>query len=493
MNETIAIVGAGSVGVNTAIFLNHFGFNVELIEAENDILKGAPQVTFVNHGDGFEYYKPLHRKTGRYCIDGSFVKGLMYPLEVFQTNICSPDNPIRFFVSQHSVKDINLNNFNKNAERMQAHFSKQFNGVSEVLGISKEEATKKFLREPSSFFRILNKEDYTDVNAIAGGCAGSSFGVNMAHYYAYLKAILKKKNISFHPESTIESIEKKGEKYLIHTTKKDLTANHIIICAGHQIPKLINRVKGTVFNSFSGTFFLNCMTFVRLPASKDPEILRKTRHINFTLQAEGGGMFACIVPPTETEDGLAALYYPSTQGSQLDMCCFDAKTNIGIPARWDDLIKNGLPAHDPAVKNTFQQTCKLYPFLRDYAEIVNANCRSVFNISSIGNNNGRDRRVRDISLSPILRSSDSKITVWAAPKWTNAEIVALLATDFILKKVGHTELPKNKLVQFGPSGLDVGEISKTMNFYDVPMDLNDALSFAEKQGVPARIVNKRFF
>jgi hypothetical protein len=103
MKNKITIIGAGSVGANAALFLDKLGFDVTLIESADDILDGAPQATFITHGDGFEYHKAGHQKTGESCIDGAITKQLLYPARAFQTGVCNAGNPIRFMVSNESL------------------------------------------------------------------------------------------------------------------------------------------------------------------------------------------------------------------------------------------------------------------------------------------------------------------------------------------------------------------------------------------------------
>jgi len=104
MKNRIAIIGAGSVGTNISIFLAKIGIEVLLFESRPDLLLGAPMVSFINHGDWFEYYKEGHQITGKHCIDGSMVKGLIYPLKYFRTKVTSKNSPIRFLVSNNAVK-----------------------------------------------------------------------------------------------------------------------------------------------------------------------------------------------------------------------------------------------------------------------------------------------------------------------------------------------------------------------------------------------------
>lgn len=494
MSEKIVVIGAGSVGTNVALFLSKLGFEVELIESNKDILQGAPQTTFVNHGDGFEYYKPNHQRTGKYCIDGSFVKGLIYPLNAFKTDICSEDNPIRFFVSNSSINNgyLSFDSFKKNAEQMQIYFSRQFKSICRARGFSIDTAKKLFLREPNSFFRLLDKHEFEDIANVVGGCSGSSFGINMPHYYAFLKAALAQYNVLFTPSSNIDLIEKIGGDYLIHTNKKTIKANYIILSAGHHIPEIIEKIKGVSVSPIFGTFYLNSITFVKLPATTDLGKIKECRHINFTLQGEGGGMFACVVAPTQNEDGFGALYYPSQEGSQKHYISSPSTEKKNIFNSWDYLISTGLSKDDFSVQNTFKQACYLYPFLENYAEVLKATCRPVFNVTAFGNKNGKDRRVREISTSALTSSDDGKISIWAAPKWTNAEIVALMAVDHLCKLLTKKGLPNQGKTRFGPTELDIAEISKTLHFKNIKMNIEDAYKYAREQGVPEKVVDSKY-
>src|SRR4029077_7483330 len=120
MREKIVIIGAGAVGTSAALFLDKLGFSIELIDSASDILQGSSQVSFVNHGDGFEYYKKGHRRTGEYCIDGSITKSLLYLLSAFRTSVCDESNPIRFLVATSSLgkKGLTLDRFFENASCM---------------------------------------------------------------------------------------------------------------------------------------------------------------------------------------------------------------------------------------------------------------------------------------------------------------------------------------------------------------------------------------
>lgn len=487
MKNKITIIGAGSVGVNAALFLDKMGFDVTLLESADDILEGAPQATFITHGDGFEYHKVGHQKTGEYCIDGAITKQLLYPARAFQSGVCSADNPIRFMVSENSVKKdgLTLDSFNANAEHMRLHFQKRYDGISAERG---EEAAKRLLmRTPETFARPLPAQEYAECTHIVGGYAGSSTGINMAHYYAFLKAALRASDVKTKFEQGIDSIEKHGDGYTIKTSTGDqVESDFILLAAGHHTPEIAEKIAGAN-TSAEGTYYLNTMTFLKLPATTDKEKIKQVSHINFTLQQEGGCMFACVVPPTEKEDGLAVVYYPSEKGSQFARHVFDQDNHTPPPKEWDDYIKNGLPDNHPNVQAIMKQAERLYPFLKGYAVVDKTICRTVFNAATQESDKGLDRRVRNIIGADVL-TDDNRVVAYRSPKWTNAELVALMAADHAMQELRGTYLPSDRKHGFGPTHLDVEKITESFHFKDVKMDVQDALNYVKKHGLPERLV-----
>lgn len=190
VKEPIIIVGAGSAGLNTALMLDKLGHEVILMDIAPHILAGAPMDTFILHGDGFEYHHPGHQKTGEYCIDGTIAKRLIYPPEVYQTDVCNTaENPIRFFVSNASATHseqkesyVPPESFEHNVAHMQKHFAKRYEQIKHVYGITDTKTTALLGRNPESFAHKL--QDTPGVANVAIGYAGSSTGINMPQYYA---------------------------------------------------------------------------------------------------------------------------------------------------------------------------------------------------------------------------------------------------------------------------------------------------------------------
>lgn len=492
--KKIVIIGAGPVGVNAAIFLRRLGFQVQPLDSADDILTGAPRVTFINHGDGFEYFKPEHTQTGEHCIEGSLTKALLYPLSSLSTGICSERNPIRFLVARQAVAAgcITPVAFLQNAEHMKHHYSRMLRALSESASLGDDEVLKVFDRAPHSFMRQLREDEFADTQGASTGAFGVGFGINMPHYYALLKAALRTEDVACKFGVSVDAIRKlPTNRYEVCGKSQTWEADHVIVCSSHHIPELVSRIEGEpVRREFPGTYFLNCMTFLRLPKTHDPGTLRLTRKITFTLMEEHGCMLACVVPPTSEDDGLAAVYYPGPEGSQLAKHVCQPGDVSRPPAEWDDMISNGLPTDHSNVQGCFEQACALYPFLSGYAKISHAVCRTVFNIGVPGSDCGQDRRVRELSADFHALTEDGRVSGWTGPKWTNAELTALMAVDYVLQQSGMEPLPKSEKAGCGPTKLDVGKISRMFNFRDLKADVEDARHYARMAQLPARIVQE---
>lgn len=498
----IAVIGSGAVGVNSAIILAKKGFEVTLISPDQDILQGATQTAFIIHSDGFEYLKEGHQQTGFHCIDGGVSMNLLFPQNIFRTSVCTPENPIRFLLSEASVSSgISLETFQKNAELMRAHYGKHFERISKERG--SEFSPEELLGHPDNFTRILKPQEFSDLAGIAGGNYGAGGGANMPVYYAFMKAALLKERVNFVPNAEIESIRKSGAGIIIKTNKGGtIEASQVVIAAGHNTPAISEKVVDAK-KSVEGTYYLNAMAYLKLPplakvSQREREVLlQKLNHINFTLQAENGCMFACIAPPTETKEGMAAVYFPDPKGNQIASHKFLGADREPPPEWFDKAVKFGLPdefdlssAAGTYKDRIMQQAFGLYPFLQGYAEFKEMRYRTVFNADTekLG---GLDRRVRQIpEIYPI--TEDGKIITIHSPKWTNAHLVALQAVQHILGVAGEKLLPVSKEHGFGPASLNVFEISKTLDFKDVRPQEQHAYNYCTKLGLPVRMIKNEY-
>lgn len=379
-----------------------------------------------------------------------------------------------------------------NAEHMGLHYSQMLCALREAASLSDKESIAVFARAPHSFMRHVRDVDFADMQGVVAGAFGVGFGINMPHYYALLKAALRKVAVNCHFGVSVDGIHKlPNNRYEVCSNGQAWGADHVVVCSSHHIPELVSCIDGEpVRREFPGTYYLNCMTFLRLPKTDDPETLRLTRKITFTLMEEHGCMLASVVPPTAEEDGLAAVYYPGPKGSQLAYHVCKSGDVSSPPAEWDGMIKEGLPIDHPNVQGCFEQACTLYPFLRGYAEVSHAVCRTVFNIGVPGSDCGQDRRVRELSADFHALTQDGRVSGWTGPKWTNAELTALMAVDYVLQRSGMEPLPKCEKAGCGPTKLDVGKISRMFNFRDLKANVEDAKRYARMARLPERIVQE---
>ena len=497
--KRVTIIGGGALGTNAALILHKKGYEVILLEKANDILiGGGAATTNINHSDGFEYHMPEHQTTGQYCIDGSITKALLFPSHTYLTRTCTVEKPIRFFVSKDSenVDGLTGGNFAANAESMREHFRKHFDYLSLVRAGGDTMIENLLGRNPKTFAHPLSPNEYAECNNVVCGYAGSGVGVNMPQYYALLKAALRDTSIDIRFNQNITEIEKqKKGTYQIISNNQTIQTDQIIIACSHHIPGLCKKIKNVDLYmengviSAEGTYFLNAMTYLKLPATKSKEKISEVSRLNFTLQGEGGCMFACILAPTDREDGYAAVYYPSEKGSQLQKYCYDRDHTASPMAEWDEYIKTGLANDHPHVTATILQAHRYYPFLKDYAEVDKTLCRTVFNAATQDSNGGLERRVRGIIDADII-TVDGHVSSFSSPKWTNAELVALIAVDQVIQALGERPLPKDTVHGFGPTNLDVEQITRDIHFHSVKMNIDDAYLFARKNRLPERMVEQ---
>jgi len=523
-SKKVTFAGAGAVGTVAALILAKLsekydlGYEITLAEFNDDILDGgAAATTNILHIDGFEYHKPFHSQTGKDCIDGGITKGLMFDARHYLTHVCTEEWPIRFMVSYDSlgVDGLTVESFIDNAENMGGHFASRFNRLVEARG-SRSKIERMLGRNPETFARLLDPSEYSDCANIVCGYAGAGAGVNMPQYYALLKASLRASNIDVKCNVYIESLLKQPDNtYKITNYKRgtatqleDIVADHISITAGHHAPQLTARIGYSDRNlnrsdliredgitCAPGTYYLNAMLYAKLPATTDKKILDAMR-VNFVLQAEGGCMFSCIAKPTKKRDGLAAIYYPSEKGSQLDKHLYTNDRPEGHPRdpnylKWDEDIIRGLQADDPRVKKILKQSYRYYPFLENYAKFDKALCRTVFNADVPDSDCGLDRRVRGLK-PPTIVTTDGQVAAHWSPKWTTSELAAFGLVDQILQKFNDKklpELPKNIEHGFGPTFIDVEQISRDIHFRDVKMDVKDTITYVVKRGGPEQLIS----
>lgn len=452
----VIVIGAGAVGTNTAIFLDRLGFDVILTDTAPRILQGGTRASFLNHGDGLEYFRHDNSVTGKECIDGSLVKGLIYPMDCFKTDVCDAYG-VRFLVAKKSETQVDLDRFHENAVEMQKHFTKQFDRIKKAYSFTDDEMQPRFLRRPEDFQRVLQPDDYDDMvpGTVVGGCAGSSFGIRMGAYYAMLRTALDESRVRFIGAAPVEHIEKAGQWYRIRTSRGTFTTRDIVISAGHRSFSIASMVPDGGLPLFSGSYHLRAMTIVRLPKERTDKYEQASR-ITFTLQGEHGGMYACFRPPTPEKDGLAALYWPSTKGSHVKSHAFESRFPSAPPEDWDAVMRDDHPPDDPRGVEILKHAATLYRVLEDdYAQISHTIYRTVFSVGRTDDQFGADLNVRFMQHRDWNVTNDERVTLWLSPKWTNAELVALTAARHVYRSLQGRTIPAEKPLYFGPDRIDV--------------------------------------
>jgi hypothetical protein len=490
--KKIAIVGAGAVGSTVALILDSLGFQVTLFEQSDEaLIGGATSAANINHSDGFEYYKSGHQATGEYCVDGAVAKALLFPAEEFRTGICTAARPMRFLVSEDSdgVDGLTEKSFVENAEHMRARFRDHFNHLVGT-GWNEDELEYILGRNPGSFAALLSPAEFADCSHIRYGYAGSGTGVNMARYFSFIKSRLSQSAVFVKPNVEIAGVTKITDgSYDVTFGSEKSNFDQVVLTCAHNIPGMCRKIRNSELRlsaPAAGTYFLNAMVYVTLPPSQSALLLDKISRVNFTLQGNGGCMFACIVPPTNQEPGYGAIYYPSELGCQLEKSVFSVDNPVVPPRGWNDIIASGLQPEDAHVVATMRQACRYYPFLANYAVVDKIRCRTVFNATTKDSANGLERRVRDVIDADVI-TNDGQITAFRSPKWTNAELVALIAADHVLKIAGEKQFPKSAGNGFGPTHLDMSEIAKDLNYRDLPWDTTSTNDYIVRNHLPAKL------
>ena len=135
-----------------------------------------------------------------------------------------------------------------------------------------------------------------------------------------------------------------------------------------------------------------------------------------------------------------------------------------------------------------EQAYRLYPFLKGYAQVEKTICRTVFNPATESSEQGNDRRVREI-IGGDQVTDDGRIRAYRAPKWTNAELVAMMAVNDTVKALGGQSLPVDDQKGFGPEKLDVENITQTLHFKDMQANPTHALNYVHRHHLPEAMVD----
>ncbi len=504
---SIVVIGAGEVGVTFALMLHEMMKNkdienvrITLIDKNTSPQMGAKNAANVNHATGYEYLKKGHQQTGIDCIHGGITKSLFYPRSFADTKISN-----RFLISQETInlKIASYEDFKNNAEFMKEQYQKCFDYIKEARNWDEETTSLELGYSPQSFGIELSKSDVDEekqggIANVIGGYKSAGGTINMSLDYAAKKALLEEalyaQSVSLDLNNNILSVVKNHDRYLVKTVRgEEYSADMVLVTAAHGIPEISNTIQSPIkLKPPAGIYHLNCMLYIRLPKTVDKSLHEKLKNVNFVLQGDAGCMFACVKAPTESEDGIAAVYYPSEAGNQISKHFFDPDNPREVPDYWEEWISNGLPKDEREKRERFilAQLYKYNPFLQNYIEPINMVVRTVFNPVVGDNPMGDDRRVRQLTGLTKL-TEDEKITCITSPKWTTVELTALSAVDHALKLSGFDALPTDEENGLGPLKFDVEKITRSINFKDITFPKSYADEYMIKMGFPKDIVPQK--
>jgi hypothetical protein len=261
-----------------------------------------------------------------------------------------------------------------------------------------------------------------------------------------------------------------------------VNADYVIFCAAHGNEKLARLVGA---HSPTGMYFLNFMLHVSLPPCETKE-QRYMASVNFVLQGSDGGMYACVVPPTDSEPGLAAMFAPGFDGSYISK----SRANKSLSG-WDEIIASGLfSRREEKISAVISRISRLNPFLRQYMADVPLESHRV-TIGSGFNPDPHDRRVRRLA-EPAPLTGNRRAFAMTSPKWTTSELAGLTMLQHVMRMAA----PKAVLPVadsgsgFGPFDLDLLAVVPEFSITDVRVDRAVAESYLASVGLPHRVLPK---
>lgn len=471
--KNIVVIGAGEVGVTFSIIISELAeagfipdnFSITLINNTDDILSGATNAANVNHESGYEYLKPGHAQTGIDCIHGGITKKLF-----FNTSLLDSGIENRFLISTDTIESniASFEDFENNVNNLRSVYTRAFDYIKEARGWSTSEAREYLHNSPEEFGVKLSAEEIPELQHIAGGYKAAGGSVKMAYSYSIKKSLLqkyiRKQIVHLLLKQQVESIENYGSKYFVKMEEGyELVADLVVITAAHQNARLASKVKNGAAGS-AGMYHLNGMLYLKLHPQKENELIRIMSQVNFVLQGDGGCMYACCVPPSSADPGYAAVYYPSERGSQIEKHFYDSSKPVSAPSHWDEWIHNGLPEDikRKRLETIYNQLYRFNPFLKGCVSELNFVVRTVFNPVVEANENGRDRRVRELTGVKAL-TKDHRVLTATSPKWTNVELSALSVIEEAISQLWNIHLPKHE-DGLGPEKIDVEFLTRKVNF-----------------------------
>jgi hypothetical protein len=507
----VVVVGAGQLGVSFCVLLDQWrqcqgaaeALQVTLIDGSPDILRGATRAAWIDHATGFEYFKRGEVETGRSCIQGSLLKRLILP-----GNLLDLPVPIRnrFFVSAEASKSGNVafDEFFMAAKR-----------AARVYRVLYERATRRVPKSeallvlPTNFWGYLPRKHYHGVNehAIAGGVKSAGGVVNMAmdvgfKTAAIQRAIERETVRSWIPCANIESITESAREVRIEINTPDLgsrtlVADYLVACAGSGIGELARHAGGM---DLQGSYHLNFMVHAHLPPTANERLREQLASVNFVLQGRYGGMYACVVPPTATEPGLAAMFAPGYDASYIDE--YSGRSGGRPPLPWEAIIRKAdFPGRRQKQQAVLDRIAELNPFLRPedesgkrgpgrYLGAVPPDMHRIA-VGPVFNPHGEDRQMRRL-MPPSPMTGSGRVLAMTTPKWTTAELAALTLLQYLLKRnAPRATLPTVKSEHdrgFGPYRLDLLPVVAELRLSGLRIDRSGVEGYLRSLGLPSRLL-----
>jgi hypothetical protein len=490
----IIVIGAGQLGTLFAVFLDRWQrvhpslspVEVTLVERASGALEGATRASWIDHATGFEYFKRGEVETARACIEGSVTKRLLLPKGLL-------DMPVRirnrFFVSaeSHRRRSVAFDDFYREAERGEYLYRTIYQDAVRRLPEAKD-----LLSPPDDFMRPVAREEYHGVSGevVAGGLESAGGMSNTAMDHAFKRAALDRAvaggRVSIRCESSVTALEEdeSGVTVTISSGRgtEEMKADYVILTAAHGISDLAAKVPG---QDLPGAYHLNFMLHVKLPRTADAVLQKYLASVNFVLQGADGGMYACVVPPTADDDGLAAMFAPGYDASYID----EYQTNASHvpPLEWNRIISTSrFPGSSAKVKAVVERISTLNPFLKDYLpDSAAIEARPV--VGSVFNPHGDVRSIRRL-VSPALVRPARRVLAMTSPKWTTAELAALTLLQLVLECYGSPENLRSTSGGFGPSGIDVVAFARDLRLTDVKIDRSVAERYLDSLQLPSRLL-----
>jgi hypothetical protein len=487
--KNVVIVGAGQLGVTFCLFFKRWlewsgkqTIKVTLIDQAPEILTGSSTATWIDHATGFEYFNRGEAETGFTCIQGSILKRLLLPGGLLDLPFSIRN---RFFVSKksHEIGTVTFGGFIEAAQLARQKYQSLYDAVKD------DEEAGKSLAKPEKFFSRLPEEEYFGVDpGVIEGAVKSAGGVaNVPMEVAFKRSAFREIGnniVEWVPNASISHIEERAGDVRLTVEKQSgassIDADYVYFCAAHgnyDYAKLVQK-------DLAGEFSLNFMVHAHLPPTADRTLQDNLASVNFVLQGKHGGMYACILPPTDLEPGLAAMFAPGNEASYID----ESATKDSLKD-WNTKIKTSdFESRKEKIQAVLERMYEINPFLESYLANVPHEKHKVA-VGSVFNSQRGNRAVRRLG-PPVPLTSSGRMLSMTSPKWTTSELAALTLLHEILSKCSpnafFTQLGEDK--GFGPYNLDVLSRIAELKLENKPFDRNLAQAHLDSLDLPSRIL-----